>query len=135
MARSAVLRYSGGKVWRIHAANNPIQAIRSGVAFVVSGETGMTLVLAAIAALILALLATHTIDAIDQLRETLMASTQEIVDALTEQLVAVQREIVGKLADLQGQIDAAGVAEQVDLSELTAAVQSLDDIVPDQPAE
>ena len=64
-----------------------------------------------------------------------MASTQEIVDALTEQLVAVQREIVGKLADLQGQIDAAGVAEQVDLSELTAAVQSLDDIVPDQPAE
>ena len=35
------------------------------------------------------------------------------------------------LADAQDQIDAAGVADEVDLSALNAAAQSLDDIVPD----
>ena len=45
-------------------------------------------------------------------------STQDAINALTDQLV-------------KAQLEAAGVAEQIDLSSLTAAAQALDDIVPD----
>lgn len=58
-------------------------------------------------------------------------STQDAVNAVTEQLVKAQREIVARIADVQAQLDAAGVAEQIDLSSLTAAAQALDDVVPD----
>lgn len=56
---------------------------------------------------------------------------QQAVDQITEQLVRAQREVVSRIADVQAQLDAAGVAEQIDLSSLTAAAQALDDIVPD----
>lgn len=68
-----------------------------------------------------------------------LMSVQEVVDALVVQVAGVKDELVNRLAELQLQVDAAGVAEKVDLSELSAAIQSLDDIVPDaeadQPAE
>jgi predicted Zn-dependent protease with MMP-like domain len=58
-------------------------------------------------------------------------STQAALDAITATLVKAQREIVARIADVQAQLDAAGVAEQIDLSSLTAAAQALDDVVPD----
>ena len=58
-------------------------------------------------------------------------STQDAINTLTDQLVKAQREIVARIADVQAQLDAAGVAEQIDLSSLTAAAQALDDVVPD----
>jgi hypothetical protein len=62
-------------------------------------------------------------------------SVQDAVDAVVAQLSKAKGEIVTKLeaaqADLQAQVDAAGVADQVDLSALTAIAQQLDDIVPD----
>lgn len=77
-------------------------------------------------------------------------SLQNVVDALTAQVAKVKAEVLAardaltaKLGDVQAQLDAAGVpAEQVDLSELAAAVKDLDDInpdplidFPDEPAE
>ena len=90
----------------------------------------MTIVITSSCALILALLVMHTIDAIDTLRERII-STQDAVNAVVEQLVKAQREIVSRIADVQAQLDAAGVAEQIDLSSLTAAAQALDDVVAD----
>jgi predicted Zn-dependent protease with MMP-like domain len=63
--------------------------------------------------------------------ERFTVSTQDAVNAVTEQLVKAQREIVARIADVQAQLDAAGVAEQIDLSSLTAAAQALDDVVAD----
>lgn len=80
----------------------------------------------------LALLVLHTIDAVDTLTERIVA-TQNDIDALTDQLVKAQREIVSRIADVQAQLDAAGAADKVDLSSLTAAAQALDDVVPDSP--
>ena len=62
-----------------------------------------------------------------------LMSTQETVNAVVAQLAKVKDEIVGKIADLNVQIEDAGVADVVDTSELTAAAQALDDIVPDAP--
>jgi len=58
-------------------------------------------------------------------------STQDAINAVTSQLVKAQREIVNRIAEVQAQLDAAGVAEQIDLSSLTAAAQALDDVVAD----
>ena len=55
-------------------------------------------------------------------------SQQEQIDALAAQLDKVKTEILAQVAALQAQIDAGGV---VDLTALTAAVQSLDDLNPD----
>ena len=90
----------------------------------------MTIVTTTSCALILALLVMHTIDALDKLRERIV-STQDAINAVVEQLVKAQREIVNRIADVQAQLDAAGVAEKVDLSSLTAAAQALDDVVAD----
>jgi len=60
-------------------------------------------------------------------------STQEAVDKITAQIGKAQVELVNRIADVQAQLDAAGVAEQIDLSSLTAAAQALDDVVPDAP--
>jgi len=60
-------------------------------------------------------------------------STQAQVDAVVAQLAKAKTEIVEKIADLQLALDDAGVAEVVDVSELVAAAQALDDIVPDAP--
>jgi hypothetical protein len=62
-------------------------------------------------------------------------STQDAINAVTSQLVKAQREIVNRIAEVQAQLDAAGVAEQIDLSSLTAAAQALDDVVPDGVVE
>ena len=90
----------------------------------------MTIVITSSCALILALLVMHTIDALDKLREKIV-SYQDAIDAVVEQLVKAQTEIVNRIADVQAQLDAAGVAEQIDLSSLTAAAQALDDVVAD----
>lgn len=65
-------------------------------------------------------------------------STQEVVDALTAQVVKVRAEVISardtltaELDNVKAQLANAGVAEQVDLSGLTAAIQSVDDITPD----
>ena len=62
-------------------------------------------------------------------------SVQEIVDGLVVQVGKSKTELMNRLAELQLQVDSAGVAEQVDLSALSAAIQGLDDIVPDQVDE
>lgn len=59
-------------------------------------------------------------------------SVQAVVDGLVVQVAKVKDELVNRLAELQMQVDAAGVTEKVDLSELSAAIQGLDDIVPDE---
>jgi len=64
-----------------------------------------------------------------------LMSVQEVVDGLVVQVGKVKTELMNRLAELQLQVDSAGVAEQVDLSALSAAIQSLDDIVPDQVDE
>jgi hypothetical protein len=58
-------------------------------------------------------------------------STQEAINAVVAQLAKAKDELVAKIADLNVQIADAGVADVVDTSELTAAAQALDDIVPD----
>jgi hypothetical protein len=70
----------------------------------------------------------------------LMAGQQQAVDAVVAQLVKSREEILGAQRDLfaqiaavQVQLDAAQV-ESVDLTALTVAAQSLDDIVPDVEA-
>ncbi len=65
-------------------------------------------------------------------------SIQEAVNTVVAQLNKAHGEIMSKIADVEAQIEAAGVAGQVDLSALVAAAQALDDIVPDaveDPAE
>ncbi|MBB3752508.1 hypothetical protein FHT44_005020 [Mycolicibacterium sp. BK634] len=65
-----------------------------------------------------------------------MTAVQDTVDALTAQLGKAKDEIIAKVADLEAQV-AAG--EAPDLTALKAAVQALDDVVPDpvvdEPAE
>ena len=66
--------------------------------------------------------------------ERFAMSTQQAIDTITAQIGKAQLELVNRIADVQAQLDAAGVAEQIDLSSLTAAAQALDDVVPDAPA-
>lgn len=77
----------------------------------------------------------HVIEHIDRqvnyLRRVITMSVQDAVNAVTGQLRKAQAEIVAKIDDVQAQLDAAGVAQDIDLSALTAAAQALDDIVPD----
>ena len=81
----------------------------------------------------------HLVEHIDRqaqsLKGVLVSSAQDAVNAVTAQLVKAQREIVSRIAEVQAQLDAAGVAEQIDLSSLTAAAQALDDVVPDELLE
>ena len=80
----------------------------------------------------------HLVEHIDRQAQSLkgvLVSTQDAVNAVTAQLVKAQREIVSRIAEVQAQLDAAGVAEQIDLSSLTAAAQALDDVVPDELVE
>ena len=95
----------------------------------------MTIVIATSAALILGLIAAHSIDAIDKLRETIMSAQQDAVDAIVAQLGKAKAEIIAKLTDVQAQVDAAGVADQVDLAPLVEIAQALDDVVPDATNE
>ena len=61
-------------------------------------------------------------------------SLQQAVDNITAQIGKAQVELVNRIAEVQAQLDAAGVGEDIDLSSLTAAAQALDDVVPDAPA-
>lgn len=58
-------------------------------------------------------------------------SVQSAVDAITAQLTKAQGEIVSRIADVQAQLDNAGLADDIDLSSLSAAAQALDDVVAD----
>lgn len=77
----------------------------------------------------------HIVEHIDRttrsLKQRIIMSTQELINEITTQLRKAAGEIQSKIADLNVQITDAGVADQVDLTELTAAAQALDDIVPD----
>lgn len=57
-------------------------------------------------------------------------ATQEAVNAIVAQVKKGTGEVVAKIAELQQQVDAGA---PVDLSELAAAAQALDDIVADAP--
>lgn len=57
-------------------------------------------------------------------------ATQEAVNAIVAQVKKGTGEVVAKIAELQAQVDAGA---PVDLSELAAAAQALDDIVADAP--
>lgn len=57
-------------------------------------------------------------------------ATQEAVNAIVAQVRKGTGEVVAKIAELQAQVDAGA---PVDLSELAAAAQALDDIVADAP--
>lgn len=63
---------------------------------------------------------------------------QDSIDALTAQVIKIGSEVQNvkvELAKVQAQVDANGLGETVDLSALTAAIQSVDDLNPDaQPA-
>ena len=63
---------------------------------------------------------------------------QAQVDALTTQVDKINTEVTtaaaalnARLADLQAQIDAGVPATELDLTALTSAIQTLDDINPD----
>jgi cell division protein FtsB len=67
-----------------------------------------------------------------------LMSTQETVDQVIAQLKKARAEIVAardalnaNITDLQNQLTAAGVAEQVDLTELQNVAQTLDELNPD----
>jgi len=60
-----------------------------------------------------------------------LMSTQAAIDAVVAQLGKAKGEIISKIADLQIQLDDANVADVVDITDLVAAAQALDDIVPD----
>ena len=61
-----------------------------------------------------------------------LMSLQETVDQLTEKLAIAYGEIVTEIGKIEAQVDAAGVAEQVDFSALQKAADMLDGIVPDE---
>jgi hypothetical protein len=75
-------------------------------------------------------------------QEKIAMTIQDAVNTVTARLDKVYNEVTGQadslrtvIADLQAQVEAAGVAEQVDLSALEAAAQKLDDIVADAPVD
>lgn len=71
----------------------------------------------------------------NHLKGALHMATQDTVNAVTAQLRKAKDEILAKVADLQVQIDDAHVADRVDVSELVAVAQALDDVVPDPIVE
>lgn len=77
----------------------------------------------------------HLVEHIDRqinhIKGVIRMSTQDAINAVVDQLRKAQGEITTELASVQAQLEAAGVAEQVDLSALAAVAQSLDDIVAD----
>lgn len=93
---------------------------------------------AAVGALVVRRAHDHIVEHLDRhfhhLGAVIVTATQDVVDAVVAQLDRARGEIVARIAEVQAQLDAAGVpAESVDLSALSAAAQALDDIVPDVP--
>lgn len=73
----------------------------------------------------------HIVEHINRMRGSVMVHQQETLDALTALIKKGTAEVVSKIADLQAQVDDRVPVEDLDLSELTAAAQALDAIVPD----
>lgn len=67
-----------------------------------------------------------------EMKETLMSVSQDTVDQITAQVEKSKSEVLGKIADLEQQV-ADGQAP--DFTALKAAVQGVDDIVPDVTPE
>jgi ElaB/YqjD/DUF883 family membrane-anchored ribosome-binding protein len=65
---------------------------------------------------------------IQQLKESLMGKLQDTVDNITVQLGKAKDEIVAKIDELKAQVEAG---ETPDFTNLEAAAQALDDVVPD----
>lgn len=76
-------------------------------------------------------IAEHVNRTTNSIKGLITVSTQDTINAIVAQLAKAASEIQAKIADLNVQIENAGVADQVNLDELTAAAQALDDIVPD----
>lgn len=76
----------------------------------------------------------HLVEHIDRqinhLRKVITVSAQDTVNALAAQVRKGISEVTGKIAELQAAADAG---QPVDLTELAAAAQALDDIVADAP--
>jgi hypothetical protein len=74
----------------------------------------------------------HLLEHIDRqihhLRKVTTMSAQDTVNALAAQIRRGTQEVLGKISELQTAVDAG---QPVDLSELAAAAQVLDDIVAD----
>lgn len=77
----------------------------------------------------------HIVEHINRMRGSVMVHQQETLDALTALIKKGTAEVVSKIADLQAQVDDRVPVEDLDLSELTAAAQALDAIVPDPVVE
>lgn len=77
----------------------------------------------------------HIVEHIDRqinhLRKVIAVTSQDTVNAAVAQIRKGTGEVLARISDLQAQVEAAGVAEQIDLTSLTEAAQALDDIVPD----
>lgn len=63
-----------------------------------------------------------------------MGALEDTLVAVKDQLSKASAEIVGLINDLEGQI-AANAVQQDTVDALRDAAQTLDDIVPDAPAE
>lgn len=81
----------------------------------------------------------HIIEHIDRqtnhVKGVIRMAVQDAINAIEAQLRKAQGELTGELSSLRAQLEAAGVAEQVDLSGLSAVAEALDAIVPDPVAE
>lgn len=81
----------------------------------------------------------HIIEHIDRqtnhVKGVIRMAVQDAINAIEAQLRKAQGELTGELGSLRAQLEAAGVAEQVDLSGLSAVAEALDAIVPDPVAE
>lgn len=104
-------------------------------------STALLLLLAAMAAATIRRVTaaeSHLVEHFDrrftQLRTEVTMSQQTVIDAVVSTLRHAKTELDAKLADLQAKIDAGVPAEQLDLSELQAVAQSLEDVVPDVEA-
>lgn len=87
---------------------------------------------------------THNVEHFDRqvnhLRKVIIVTAQDTVNAVVAQLNKVRLEVTSardalnaRIVELQEQIEAGVPAEELDLAELSAAAQALDDIVPDAP--
>jgi hypothetical protein len=97
-----------------------------------------TLVLALVIAALAAIAITIHHDIIRTIERNTMSinvNVQATIDAAVAQLTKAHRELADRLEaatlGIQAQLVEAGVAEQVDLSALTAIAQQIDDLVPD----
>lgn len=72
---------------------------------------------------------------VNHLKGVIAMTAQDAVNAAVAQIRKGTSEVVAKIAGLQSQVDAGVPAEQLDLTELAAAAQALDDIVADAPVD